>query len=416
MSLRFLQFLKRVVTIFAAAFVLTSAVTAQVSEQVIVNFTGQYNGYGPQSPLLKDGSGRLYGTTIAGGNKSSICPVGCGVLFELAPNATGGWNYRRLYAFTGDNDDQPLGELVNDATGNLYGVALGNGNTAGEVFKLSPVIGGQWTESIIHTFGGAGDGSQPWGGLSTDSAGNLYGTTRYGGANGGGTVYELTPNSNGTWTETILHSFAALGQGPDGNTPMAGVIFDSAGNLYGTTYSGGAYGWGTVFEMSPILGGGWTESVLYSFTGHTDQAHPQARLWQDPKGNLYGTTYGNAIHSIGYGTVFELLNKSDGSWSEHTLHVFSGGSGDGAYPGSGSLVPDQSGHLYGTTPMGGVSGGVLYKMTRSGGTWAESVIYNFGGTNDALNPYSVTFSNGVLYGTSQRGGSSGYGTVFAVTP
>jgi uncharacterized repeat protein (TIGR03803 family) len=339
------------------------------------------------------------------------------VVFELGPKAGGGWNYRQLYAFQG-SDPEFVGNLVFDAAGNLYGAGSGGGsNGDGAVFKLSRGAGGIWTESVIYSFAGTPDGWQAWGSLITDSAGNLYGTTRYGGTNGGGTVYELTPNSNGTWTETILHSFAALGQGPDGNTPMAGVIFDAAGNLYGTTYSGGAYGWGTVFEMSPILGGGWTESVLYSFTGHTDQAHPQAPLWQDPKGNLYGTTYGNAIHSTGYGTVFELLHKSDGSWTEHTLHVFGGGSGDGAYPGSGSLVPDQSGHLYGTTPVGGISGGVLYKMTRSGGTWTESVIYDFGGTNDASNPYSgVRFNNGVLYGTSQRGGSAGDGTVFSVTP
>lgn len=425
MSFHASQFLGRSAGMFAAAVVLASTLTAQVSEQVILNFSG-YNGIQPQSPLLQDASGHLYGTALGGGDKSSACPGGCGVVFELAPKTGGGWNYRRLYSFTGNNDFLPEGRLVFDAAGNLYGIAAGNGITAGEVFRLSRASNGQWTESIIHAFGGSGDGAAVRSGLIIDSAGNLYGTTAGGGANANqGTAYKLSPNSDGTWTETVLYSFG--GQANDGFGPFAEVIQDAAGNLYGTTENGGAFGWGTVFELSPNSGGGWTETVLYSFTGHQDQGHPQASLWMDATGNLFSTTFGNTIHGDGLGTVFELVHKSDGSWGEKTLHTFLGNANngsDGAFPGLGGLVPDKAGNLYGTTEFGGsTSGGVIYKMTSGTAGWTESILYTFqiccSGNSTGAEPfYGVTFgkSSGILFGTASHGGSAEDGVVYEITP
>jgi uncharacterized repeat protein (TIGR03803 family) len=407
---------------FALALVLTGSLAGQVSEQVIFNFNGGYQGYAPESPLAQNSSGRFYGTTIAGGNRASSCPpAGCGVVYELAPKAGGAWNYRRLYGFTGDSDAQPRGDLFIDAAGNIYGTALGSGSfSAGEVFKLSPAAGGQWTESAIHIFGGAGDGAAPRSGLITDGVGNLYGTTEQGGVNGLGTVYQLSPNTDGSWTETVLYSFG--GNTSDGSTPQAGVIIDAAGSLYGTTMAGGTFGWGTVFELSPSSGS-WTETILYSFTGHTDQAHPTAPLWMDAGGNLYGTTSGNAIHSAGVGTVFELVHNSDGSWTEKNLHIFQNNA-DGAYPGSGGLVPDRAGNLYGTTHDGGSAfGGVIFKMTHgAAGGWTESIVFNFDiftDQNTGEKPdYGVTFGkNGVvLLGTTPQGGTGGFGAIYQVTP
>jgi uncharacterized repeat protein (TIGR03803 family) len=416
------KFLGRSASMFALAFVLTNSLAAQVSEQVILNFTGGYNGNGPQSGLVRDGAGRLYGTAATGGNKSSSCSViGCGVVFELAPKTGGAWNYNRLYAFTGGNDFLPQGPLVLDAAGNLYGVALGNGIAPGEVFKLSPGIGGGWTESIIHTFGGTGDGTVPSPGLTIDAVGNLYGTTGAGGTTNQGTAFRLSPNSDGSWTETVLYTFGV--QSTDAAGPLAAVILDAAGNLYGTTAYGGTFGWGTVFELSPASGGEWTETVLYSFTGHTDQGNPRASLWMDAAGNLYGTTFGNVIHGAGDGTVFELLHNPDGSWTQKTLHTFGNVQGtDGIIPGFGALVPDQAGNLYGTTQYGGAhSGGILYKLTSgAAGKWTYSTVYSFqASTTDAVGPtYGVTFakSGRVLFGTTQHGGTFGSGAVYQITP
>jgi uncharacterized repeat protein (TIGR03803 family) len=419
------QFLGRSASMFALVFALTNSLAAQVSEQVILNFTGEYDGYDPQSGLVQDGAGNLFGTTIAGGNKSPSCPIGCGVVFALAPQAGGGWHYRRLYAFTGGSDRSPQGPLVLDAAGNLYGVALGNGIAPGEVFKLSPGIGGGWTESIIHTFGGTGDGTVPSPGLTIDAVGNLYGTTAAGGTTNQGTAFRLSPNSDGSWTETVLYSFG--GQSTDAATPFAAVILDTAGNLYGTTAYGGTFGWGAVFELSPASGGEWTETVLYSFTGHTtghiDQGNPRAPLWMDVAGNLYGTTFGNVIHGEGDGTVFELLHNPDGSWTQKTLHTFGNVQGtDGIIPGFGALVPDKAGNLYGTTQWGGAhSGGILYKLASgAAGKWTYSTVYAFqASTTDAVAPsYGVTFgkSGSFLFGTTTYGGTFGLGAVYQITP
>jgi uncharacterized repeat protein (TIGR03803 family) len=400
----------RAVGMLAAALVLTGAASAAVTEQVIFNFTGG-NGNLPTSPLLRDASGRLYGTASSGGIKVSPCSAhGCGVVFELSPKTGGGWNYRRLYAFQGGNDGySPSGSLVFDSTGNLYGVTgRGGANDLGAVFKLSPAAGGKWTETIVHSFGGAPDGSLPNSGLTKDAAGNLYGTTSAGGTSASGVVYQLT-NSGGSWTEAVIYTFAGM---PDGSLPMAEVILDSKGNLYGTTELGGASNLGTVFELA-LAAGVWTETILHSFNGSSnDLGQPVAALCFDSTGNLFGTATNNL------GALFELVHNSDGSYTESQLHSF-GVLLDGAGPLSG-LVRGKPGSFYGTTYNGGKSAsGTLYQLSLVAGKWRESVIYNFTGYSgsDGEGPVtSVTIVNGVFCGTTAVGGSAGDGTVYQITP
>lgn len=213
----------------------------------------------------------------------------------------------------------------------------------------------------MHTFDNNGkDGSQPDGGLIFDAIGNIYGTTVFGGPYDSGIVFELEPAASGGWAERILHTFNANGTGKDGQYVFAGLISDPAGNLYGTTLQGGAYGYGTVFEMMPATDGSWTEKILYNFGGKgADGISPYARLILDDGGNLYGTTYSGG--SSGFGTVFELTSDSAG-WSEQLLHNFSISSTDGRQPLSG-LIFDASGNLYGTTQKGGTdNSGTVFEV------------------------------------------------------
>ncbi len=251
------------------------------------------------------------------------------------------------------------------------------------------------------------DGAGPIGAIIFDHNGNAYGTAFDGGL-GYGTVYELAP-SGGGWTETVLYTF---GQFPgDGQFLYAGVIFDNAGSLYGVTTEGGTNGFGTVFQLVPS-GSGWTENILYSFTNGTDGNFPAGGLIFDQSGNLYGTTaYGGAY---GKGTVFEL-SQSGATWTLTTLHSFAG-----VGPGSwGSLVMDANGNLFGTTLGDGIYGwGSIFKLTPSGQNWTYSDLYDFTGGNDGADIWSglTPDSNGNFYGTSAGGGTYGWGTVFEFTP
>ncbi|MFZ0312326.1 MAG: choice-of-anchor tandem repeat GloVer-containing protein, partial [Candidatus Korobacteraceae bacterium] len=323
----------------------------------------------------------------------------------------------------------PIGGLIFDAAGNLYGTTYAGGTGSGTdctsfsngvpgcgtVFELTPMGGGYWTETVLYSFcpqgGFCSDGEEPVGSLIFDAAGNLYGTTQFSGG-----VFELTPDGNGGWTETVLHVFGGDG---DGYYPEAGVVFDAAGNLYGTTSYGGYYDYGTAFEVMPQAGGGWTETVVWSFGDGTDGAYPEAGLILDAAGNLYGTNLG---------TAFELIKPhSGGNWTEQVLHDF-GGNNDGFAPYAG-LVFDAAGNLYGTTYYGGTSGqhcnggsercGIAFELTpEAGGRWTETVLHDFGNGSDGADPYAslILDSAGNLYGTTQKGGAYGYGTVFELTP
>jgi uncharacterized repeat protein (TIGR03803 family) len=241
-------------------------------------------------------------------------------VFELTPAAGGGWTEQVLHRFPDDNGTDgtaPVAGLIIDAAGNLYGTTSSGGTLffRGTAFELTPAAGGVWTETVLHSFGNGTDASEPRAGLIFDAAGNLYGTTAVGGTGsncifGCGTVFELTPAAGGGWTEKVLYSFNA--NGTDGYSPEAGLIIDAAGNLYGTTYAGGTssgcapYGCGTVFELTPAAGGGWTETVLHNFGNGTDGSTPFAGLIFDAAGNLYGTTYYGGTGANEGGTVFEF--------------------------------------------------------------------------------------------------------------
>jgi uncharacterized repeat protein (TIGR03803 family) len=336
------------------------------------------------------------------------------VLAVVAAQSARAETFTVLHSFVLPTGANPEKALTRDAQGNLYGTTPQGGTfRKGTVFKLDKNL----KYTVIYNFTGGTDGSGPVTYLSLDKAGNLYGTTEYGGDNCCGTVFELMPHSDGSWTESVLHSFTDL----DGQNPVAGLIRDPAGNFYGTTLGGGTQkcGCGTVFELMPHSGGGWTEKVLHSFdnTG-SDGYYPSANLTRDPSGNLYGTTPFGGSDSYcfggGCGTVFELSPTSDGSWNETILHAFTGGN-DGWSP-LGGLIRDASGNLYGTTSMGGSSkyDGVVFKLDTSGN---ETVLYNFGGTPDGAFPAAglTRDAEGNFYGTTGAGGLSELGTVFKLT-
>ncbi len=310
--------------------------------KLLYAFKGHTDGGDPSGSMIFDQAGNLYGTTQGGGSSGS------GTVFELSPNQDGSWTESVLYSFTGGNDgDRPFASLIFDSVGNLYSTTYAGGNDrAGTVFELSQNQDGSWTESVLLSFNFT-NGSGPTTGLIFDSTGNLYGSTTEGGEYGDGTIFQLTQNPDGSWTETLLHSFTG---GSDGNYPdHGGLVFDTAGNLYGTTYEGGNYGGGTVFELSQNQDGSWTEKVLHQFTGGNNKgAKPESTLIFDKSGDLYGTTLSGGAH--GDGNVFELIPNGDGGWTEKVLHEFTGEDGAGPYEG---VTFDQAGNLYGTAEKGG---------------------------------------------------------------
>src|SRR6266568_4135689 len=264
--------------------------------------------------------------------------------------------------------------------------------------------------SVLHTFqGGSSDGASPFAGLLMDSSGNLYGTTENGGASGLGTVFELV-SASGTYSQKVLHSFNRS----DGANPSAGLIMDSSGNLYGTTQNGGTNGFGTVFELVNSSGA-YTESVLHSFVNSGgDGSNPAAALIMDASGNLYGTTLSGGTN--GTGTVFELVNSS-GAYSEKILYSFANSGGDGSKPAA-ALIMDSSGNLYGTTQNGGTNGfGTVFELVNSSGTYSEKVLHSFTNSNgDGASPFAglIMDTSGNLYGTTAGGGTGGTGTVFSL--
>jgi len=312
----------------------------------------------------------------------------------------------------------PEAGLISDAAGNLYSTTrIGGAHGWGTVFQLTPDRHGKWTSKVLHSFNNY---ATPYGGLVFDAKGNLYGTTSQGGPHGLGTVFELTPSASGKWTETTLHSFS----GPDGSSPHDTLVFDAAGNLYGTTLMGGAYGWGTVFQLRRGKNGKRTEKVLHSFNTNGDGYNPEAGLIFDKSGNLYGTTYygGSECRNWGCGTVFELSPGPKCKWTEKVLHSF-GSYYDGGYPWGG-LIFDPAGNLYGTTTVGGGGFGTVFQLTPSGkNSWNETVLHSFSGDDGFLPLGSLVLdAAGNLYGTTSDGGNyggwcaDGCGVVFKLTP
>jgi uncharacterized repeat protein (TIGR03803 family) len=344
-----------------------------------------------------------------------------GLLVILTANGWAANRFETLYTFTdGSDGGRPYVGMIFDQAGNLYGTTYQGGvNMAGVVFELTPNDHGGWNEKVLHPFD-VEDGMFPQGVLVFDKSGNLFGTTLLGGVSGDGTVFKLVPNGDGTWTESIVHSF----DGGDGFAPQAGVIFDEVGNLYGTTSGGGLHNRGNVFKLSPNRDGTWTETVLHSFDDNgTDGFQVQSAVTFDKHGNLYGTTVvgGNSddCSSASCGTVFQLAPRKDGSWKETIIHSFDHNDVDGFYPTS-TPVFDKDGNLLGTTSLGGAANrGTVFKLSQTGGgNWAETVLFSFGRHKSGAFPQAGVAIDqaGNLYGTTTQGGPSNKGVVFELVP
>ena len=375
--------------------------------KVTYNFTGRQDGGTPVAGLTSDAAGNLYGGALYGGYWGGNCSNdGCGTVFKLSPKGSG-WNITTLYTFTGESDGgYPYGRVIVGPDGSRYGM-VGNGivfnvRPASTACKSAPC---PWTETVLYVTGDGADESK--GDLTFDRAGNIYGTSPQ-----QENVYELT-HSDGGWAYSTLYSFTG---GNDGYWPFDGVIFDQAGNLYGTTYQGGTYNWGTVFQLTPSANG-WTEKVLYSFQGGNDGGLPLAGLVMDKSGNLYGaTTSGSATG----GTIFELT-PSNGHWTFTVLHGFTGGYWSGP---EAALVLDATGNLYGTKACylngcGDSYGyGAAFKLTAGNGGWSYTSLHDFTGGSDGGDPRGgvILDRNGNVYGTASAGGSYGYGVVWEITP
>lgn len=422
---------------FTAVILLTgSAWAGNPTESAIYSFTPASGN--PIDGLVAGSAGNLYGTTFDGTGSPD------GTVFELSPNSTGGWTEATLVTFNGSNGNGPLSIMVVDSSGNLYGTTTlgGAGKCAiggtvvgcGVVFELSPTTnGGPWTYALLYSFKGGNDGSSPAGNLVMDRGGNLYGTTGFAanGAASNGTVWQLKPpaQQGGAWTEKLLHVF----QGSDGALPHSLVL--SNGALYGTADEGGQTSFsGVVFELKQV-NGVWTETVLYNFTGGSDGGFPFSVVPSVTPGDFYGTA--SAGGQYGYGVIFKLTPNSGGTWTESVLYSFIGGA-DGGTPLS-PLLRDRSDNLYGTASTGGLTTecssfypfdgcGVIFKFSTS--TSTETVLHAFSDTGSDGNLPStsgvVLGTGGVLYGTTEYGGTGGCtnfngtvvncGTVYKITP
>jgi uncharacterized repeat protein (TIGR03803 family) len=414
-----------------------TSVQAAAQYQILHAFSGPDGAY--PSGLILDASGNLYGTGAGGGAN------GFGTVFRLTLGSDGKWAEKVLYSFCARpncaDGANPEANLLLDADGNLYGTTYQGGDSGkvcndhscGTVFQLTPNSNGTWTENVLHSFKNTGgDGYFPRATLIFDAAGSLYGTTTVGGNSyagvGGGTVFQLTPNTNGKWAEKVLYRFCSQTNCADGVSPIVGVTLGTDGILYGTTYSGGEYESGTIFQLTQGTNGTWTEVVLHSFKGGADDgAEPAAGLIFDAKGNLYTTTvFGGpaacSFNGDGCGTIVEMTPGADGTWTERLLYAFY----KPRYPEAG-LTLDGDGDIYGTTQMGGgalgcygVGCGTAFQLALSAnGTWTEKVLHGFGlHQNDGRLLFTglALDAAGNLYGTTSEGGKYGVGTVFQFTP
>jgi uncharacterized repeat protein (TIGR03803 family) len=380
---------------------LPARAAVEPAEQVIYSFS---DCAGPTAPLITDGMGNLYGTATDGGSNKDGC------VFELSPNPNGNWSEITLHTFSGTDGYYPSAALIFDKAGNLYGTTGGGGAYSGGVaYELSPVNSG-WTETVLYNFGNGTDGFDPASNLVFDADGNLYGTTNSGGTHWGGTVYKLSPGQNG-WTETVLYAFSNQVGGPDGDSPVGGVVMDKSGSLYGVTAFGGVNGYGAVYRVTP-KSGTYVEQIIHSFNGY-DGLEPTSGLAAH-SGNLYGTTSSGG--SVGYGTVYKLTRGINGKWTESVLHSLD--DKDGGYA-LGPVVFDRAGNLYAAAMTGGqYEFGTVFKLTpNSNGFWTDTVLHTFYFGSDGRSPYAgVTLSRERLFGTTYTGGAYDEGTVFSISP
>ena len=415
----------------AAVFVfliMPAFVFAAAKEKILLNFNGT-DGGGSEAGLIFDQAGNLYGTAGGGGSYGDgtvfeLSPGGNGqwtvtVLHSFDDNGSDGSQPLAPVVF------DKSGNLY--GTTSLGGIFGGFG--WGTVFELSPGANGQWTETVLHSFNDNGlDGAAPYAGVVLDAAGNLYGATVSGGNatacgdEGCGTIYELTPGANGQWTEKILYNF----NGKDGANPYAALIFDNSGNLYGTTVNAAfGDGRGTVFELTPGSDGKWTHRVLYTFGSYPDGRGPFAGVVFGAKGTLFTSTSGGGANE--YGAVVELMRGSHGKWKDKVLHSFNNNGVDGTFP-TATPILDHAGNLYGTTFMGGSAGctgqfgrcGIVFKLRPGAKSkWTETGLHRFLPNGvDGLGPHdSLVFDQkGNLYGTTEAGGMYDAGEIFEIVP
>lgn len=409
--------------LLAIVFVLTIVASPLAQAQtfeVIHTFAGHLDGGFPLD-LTMDADGNLYGPGFC-------CGLNFGTVYELQRAGTG-WIVNSLFVFDGNDGTYPEGGVAFGPDGLLYGTTENGGtDNNGIVFSLKPSAGvcrGFFcprTETVLYNFGYSPDAAGPTGDLAFDQAGNIYGVASDGPYTEGA-VYELM-RSGENWTESVIYGFGQKNQ--DGTDPFGGVIFDGAGNLYGTTVTGGSYNQGTVFQLVPS-GSGWKENILYSFPGGSGGAQPFGGLIFDHAGNLYGTTIAGGDQNAG--TVFELT-PSGGGWTLTTIYAFVSTTACQDQNGRGgpfaSLVMDAAGSLYGTTLCDGAYGlGSAFRLSRSGGTWTYTDLHDFcaagrsscgdgyfPGGRLALDPA------GNVYGTSMYGGrrDGGVGVAWEITP
>jgi uncharacterized repeat protein (TIGR03803 family) len=401
----------KALVMFAMTLILATTASAS-SESILYNFnafTG--DGYYPYSGLVADAKGNLYGTTQSGGN-------GYGTVFELKLSG-GRYTEVQLHVFnlgTMDGQYPEYSSLVFDKAGNLYGTTYqGGANNLGTVFELT-LSGGKWTEKLIHSFAGAPhDGQGPQAGLSFDSAGNLYGTTQYGGAHSLGTVFQMKA-SKGKWTYKVIHGFSG---GNSGYYPLGGLTQGKNGYYYGTTYYGGStYNAGTVYRLFQTRGL-WVSQTIYLFSSGTSGTYPISSLTTDAAGNFYGTTYEGGTNNLG--TVYEMKAGKNNKYTHVVLYSFKGGATDGEYPWYAGVTLDSKNNIYGTTRYGGSSynEGIVFELKLASGKYKESILHVFedASGNDGYDPLAgVILVNGKVYGTTYAGGTHGAGTVFKVTP
>ena len=386
---------------------LAGTTTQAQTFEVVHSFARVPLGFAPYGGLVQDARGNLYGTTNNGGGNGS------GSVYKLT-NGQLGWLFTALVVFRhDDNGFSPAARLTLGPDGAFYGTtAYGGypggcgGYGCGTIFRLNP---GGVGRTVLYRFSGP-DGNWPLGALAFDSAGNMYGTTEMGGTVGNGTLFKLVRNGN-QWTYSVIYNFDDVHGAAE---PVAGVVIDSAGNLYGTSLEGGDSDFGVVYELSPSSGG-WSSRVLHSFSaGYGDGGWPNAGLIMDAAGNLYGATAGGGS---GYsGTAFEL-SPSGNNWNYATICNLTG---PGNLPGPrGSLVMDASGNLYGATYSAGAYGqGSVFKVVQSNGEWACYTIHDFNSPSDGANPIGdlMMDAHGNVFGTAWTGGPYGGGTVWEITP
>jgi uncharacterized repeat protein (TIGR03803 family) len=423
--------LSRILTaaLLLAGTALSVSVAAHAQTETTLYDFGTSGPYAPQTGVVFDQAGNLYGVTAGGGTASH------GTLYKLS-QVDGTWQETTVYNFPGGTClGDPLTAPVFDQAGNVYGAAgTGGAFNLGAVYKLSPTSSGGFQESILYSFTGLHDGNYADGNLVFDSAGNLYGSDAGGGnvttqscqnTSGCGVIYELSPMANGEWKFNLLHTF--LG-GADGVGP-AGLVFGPDGTLYGSA-AGAWGGWespnspGLIFKLTPTTSGPWKDTIVHPFDGGIGGGLPSTPIF-DSAGNIYSSGADGGITSncwsgygpIGCGVVLKLEPATSGPWKETVLYAFVGTS-DGSQPDSGLVFAN--GNLYGTTWGGGTSnGGVVFGLSpEPNGEWKESAAHRFTGTDGWIPVVAklAVDANGNLYGTTYSGGPSNWGVVFEITP